>query len=115
MIFPSLRTGIPIRYKDLAATFEAKSCIGKVILSIRTEGIGIIKIKKTRGKRSVLKYSFPKRKRIIPPRTAKIENLMVKYSVARFPNRRSMIPKSKNAKPIQLLERLKAESSFRLS
>ena len=69
MIFPSLRTGILIRSKDLAATFEAKSCIGKVILSIRTEGIGIIKIRKTRGKRRVLKCSFPRRKRMIPPRT----------------------------------------------
>jgi hypothetical protein len=86
-----------------------------VILSIRTEGIGIIKIRKTRGKRRVLKNSFPKRNRMIPPRTTKIENLTVKYSVARFPKRRSTIPKMINPSPAHFPEGDKVESCFRLS
>jgi hypothetical protein len=79
------------------------------------EGIGIIKIKNIKGKRRFLKNSLPRRKRRIPPRTTNKENLMVKYSVARFPKRRSKIPKTNRTKPVQLLEGLRAESVLRLS
>jgi hypothetical protein len=89
--------------------------MGKVIRSIRMEGIGIIKIKKMIGKRRVLKKSFPRRKRIIPPKTTNMENLIVKYSVARFPKRRSKIPKIINPNPAQFEEGLRTESCFRLS
>jgi len=89
--------------------------MGKVIRSIRIEGMGIIKIKKMRGKSRILKNSFPRRKRIIPPKTINMENRIVKYSVARFPKRRSSIPMMINPKPVQLLEGLRAESVFRLS
>jgi len=89
--------------------------MGKVIRSIRIEGMGIIKIKKMRGKSRILKNSFPRRKRIIPPKTINMENLIVKYSVARFPRRRRSIPKIINPSPAQLEEGLRTEIAFRLS
>jgi len=89
--------------------------MGKVIRSIRMEGIGIIKIKKIKGKRRFLKNSLPRRKRRIPPRTTNKENLMVKYSVARFPRSKRSIPKIINPSPIQFDEGLRVESCFRFS
>jgi hypothetical protein len=89
--------------------------MGKVIRSIRIEGMGIIKIRKMIGKRRVLKKSFPRRKRIIPPKTTNIENLIVKYSVASFPNRSNAIPKMINPSPSQFEDGLRTENCFRLS
>jgi hypothetical protein len=89
--------------------------MGKVIRSIRIEGMGIIKIRKMIGKRRVLKKSFPRRKRIAPPKTTNIENLIVKYSVARFPRSKRSIPKIINPSPAQLEEGLRTENCFRLS
>jgi hypothetical protein len=86
-----------------------------VIRSIRIEGIGIIKIKKAIGKRRLLKNSFPRRKSMIPPKTNKIENLIVKYSVARFPRSKRSIPKIINPSPTQFEEGLRAERVLRFS
>ncbi len=94
---------------------EAKSCIGKVIWSVRMDGRGIMKIRKSKGNKKVFRNSFPNRNKIIPTVTISMENLVVKCSVARFPIRKNVIPIKINPKPTQLPEGFKVKRGFRLS
>jgi hypothetical protein len=79
------------------------------------EGIGVIRIRKIKGNRRALKKSFPRRKRMIPPITTNIENLIVKNSPARFPSIRRRIPIKISPNPDHSPDGDKADICFRLS
>ena len=55
IIFPSRKTGISSIERETVATFDAKSCMGKVIFPIRIDGMGIMNIKNAMGKSRILK------------------------------------------------------------
>src|ERR1700686_4659925 len=66
MTLPSRRTGTPKTGNVQAASFEAKVCKGKVIWLKTIAGIGTIRTRKDKGKRTARNMVHPRKKITIP-------------------------------------------------